>query len=269
MTLQASPDGAAVLREPTRFYLGHVPVDRLTFDGALDAIEAMIRRRSGGIVFTPNVDHVVLAERDEALRRAYARADLALADGMPIVWASHLLGTPVPEKVSGSDLVPRLLDRAQDLGWRVYFFGGGHGSATEAVRRLRESRPRLRIAGAESPRVDMSQPPRRRRSAMERIRSTSPDVVLVGLGAPKQELWIDEVATTLRPAVLLGVGASLDFLAGAATRAPRWISESGLEWAYRLAREPRRMWRRYLVRDPRFLAILAGELLRRGRGPAP
>ena len=248
-----------------RFLLGHVPVDRVTFGEALDAIEAMVAHGSGGAVFTPNVDHVVLAERDEALRRAYADADLSLADGMPIVWASHLLGVPVPEKISGSDFVPRLLERAEVSGWRVFLLGGRAGVAEKAAERLRSSRPGLAVVGTAAPLIDMTQPKAARERVIEEVRAAAPDVVLVAFGAPKQELWIHEAARALRPAVLLGVGASIDFLAGTERRAPRWISAVGLEWFYRLVREPRRLWRRYLVRDPRFLGILLGDLSARWR----
>lgn len=243
-----------------RLLIGSVPVDRVGFDGALDAIAAMIARGTGGAVFTPNVDHVVLAEDDAAFRRAYEACDLSLADGMPIVWASRLLGARVPEKVSGSDLVPRVLDRAEASGWRVYLLGGGEGVARRAVERLAATHPRLVIAGASSPRVDMGEPASARAALVEEVLAARPDVVLVGLGAPKQELFIHEVAPALRPAVLLGIGASLDFVAGTVKRAPRWISAIGLEWAYRLIREPRRLWRRYLVRDPRFVVVLLREL---------
>ena len=117
------------------------------------------------------------------------------------------------------------------------------------------------MVGTASPRIDLDAPDARRREVIDDIRRAAPDLVIVGLGAPKQELWIDASAPLLRPAVLLGVGASIDFLAGAARRAPRWMSAAGLEWAYRLVHEPRRLWRRYLVRDPKFLVIVLGQLL--------
>jgi len=257
-------EGAAVNGDVGRgrCHLGEVPVDRVTFDQALHAIRALVHRGDGGAVYTPNVDHVVLAQEHHGLRRAYADVDLSLADGMPVVWASHLLGTPVPEKVSGSDLTPRLMALAESERWRVYLLGGGDGAADKAVWRLREMHPGLAIAGACSPRVDMTQPPSARADVVTTVRSAAPHIVLVGLGAPKQELFIHEVRRQLSPAVLLGVGASIDFLAGAMPRAPRWVSAGGLEWAYRLAREPRRLWRRYLVRDPRFLGIVARDFVR-------
>lgn len=246
-----------------RFHLGQLAVDRVTFAGALDAIAGMVERRRGGMVFTPNVDHVVMAEEDAHFQIAYAAADLSLADGMPIVWASRLLGHPVPEKISGSDLAPRLMKLAEARGFRVYLLGGAEGVAELAARKLQTIHPRLAIAGTASPRIDLSEPKESRQRLVEQIRGAAPDIVLVALGAPKQELWMYEAASALSPAVLLGVGAAIDFLAGTARRAPKWMSAYGLEWLYRLVQEPRRLWRRYLVRDPKFLGILWGDLLAR------
>ncbi len=246
----------------SRVQLGKLQVDRLTFTQALDRIEALVSAREGGVVFTPNVDHVVMAGHDARFREAYAKADLSLADGMPVVWASHLLGEPLPAKISGSDLVLPLMERANRGRWRVFLLGGGPGVADVAAANLTARFPDLVIAGTLSPRVDMGQPASSRESILETLRAARPDVVLVALGAPKQELWIAESAAALRPAVLLGVGAAVDFVAGTVQRAPDWISAAGLEWLYRLAREPRRLWKRYLLRDPAFLLILLGDLRR-------
>jgi N-acetylglucosaminyldiphosphoundecaprenol N-acetyl-beta-D-mannosaminyltransferase len=243
-----------------RVEVGPLAVDRVTFAEALDAIGALVAARRGGRVFTPNVDHVVMASTDERLRRAYAAVDLALADGMPVVWASHVFGCPVPEKVSGSDLVPALMKRAEAEGWRVYLLGGADGVAL-ASRRLRRAHPGLRVVGTAAPRIDLGAPDAQKREVIDDIRRAAPDLVIVGLGAPKQELWIDASARLLEPAVLLGVGASIDFIAGIKRRAPPWMSAAGLEWAYRLAHEPRRLFRRYLLRDPKFLVIVLRQLL--------
>jgi N-acetylglucosaminyldiphosphoundecaprenol N-acetyl-beta-D-mannosaminyltransferase len=243
--------------------LGRLSVDRVTLAQALARITRLVELREGGMVLTPNVDHVVLAEEDDAFRRAYAAADLSLADGMPVVWASHLLGVPVPEKISGSDLVAPLLDVAAAKGWRVYLLGGGSGVAAKAARALTLRHPRLRIVGTSGPMLNLERPVAERQFAVDAVGAKTPDLVLVGFGAPKQELWMHESADRLGSAVLIGVGASLDFAAGTATRAPRWMSRLGLEWLYRLAREPRRMWRRYLVRDPKFIGIVARALYAR------
>jgi N-acetylglucosaminyldiphosphoundecaprenol N-acetyl-beta-D-mannosaminyltransferase len=225
------------------------------FAGALAAIEALVDRGQGGAVFTPNVDHVVSAEDDAGLRAAYAGVSLSLADGQPVVWASRLLRTPLPAKISGSDLVWPLMQLAARRGWGVYLLGGAPGAARGAADRLVRELG-VRVVGVDDARIPLEATPGAVDAPLERIRAARPDLVLVGLGAPKQERWIHRSRAGLGPAVALGIGASLDFLAGQVTRAPAWMSRAGLEWFYRLLQEPRRMAYRYLVKDPRFLAIL-------------
>jgi N-acetylglucosaminyldiphosphoundecaprenol N-acetyl-beta-D-mannosaminyltransferase len=242
-------------------------VDPLSFGEALDAIEALVDAREGGAVFTPNVDHVVTAEDSEAFRAAYAKASLSLTDGMPLVWASHLLGAPVPAKVSGSDLVPALMERAGKRGLRVFLLGGACGVG-EACAREMKRRWGVDVVGSEAPDFTLAPESLGRQDVVARVRAARPDLVLVALGSPKQELWIAQNAAALAPAVLLGIGASLDFIAGTVKRAPAWMSNHGLEWLYRLAQEPGRLWRRYLVRDPRFLLIVLRAWLARGQRAA-
>lgn len=239
-----------------RARIGHAMVDDLTLPEAIDCIAHLVEARLGGIVVTPNVDHVVLLEDDARLRAAYAGASLSLADGMPIVWASRLLGTALREKVSGSDLVVPLARRAARERWRVYLLGGGEGIAARAAERLAREAPGLVVAGIDTRHVDVDRGPSAHDDLVAGIAAARPDLVLLALGCPKQEIVMHRIAAAVRPAVCVGVGASLDFVAGAVPRAPRWISRAGFEWLYRLAREPRRLWRRYLVRDPRFFLIL-------------
>ena len=248
--------------EPTsairkRIRIGNLPIDCLTFDEALDAIEGLVASRQGGSVFTPNIDHVVLYSDDSRFRAAYECASLSLADGMPVLWSSRLLGTPLPAKILGADLVVPLAGRARARGWRVALLGGAPGVPEAAGRKLESLFPNIQIVATLSPTVAIDDPPALRDPLLKILRELEADVIFVALGAPKQELFIAEVQPALRPSVLLGVGASLDFLAGTARRAPPWMSNSGLEWAYRLAREPGRMWKRYLLRDPKFAWILA------------
>lgn len=244
-------------------FYGKVWIDALTFDQALDAFEGLVKARGGGRVYTPNVDHVVLAEHDVRFAEAYARADLSFADGMPLVALSKLRSVRLPEKVSGSDFMLPLMERAAARGWRVYMLGGMPGVADTAAQRLIERYPALEVVGRDPANISLAATPAERAAEVARIAATKPDIVLVALGAPKQEIWIDEVATALAPAVLIGVGASLDFLAGTAVRAPRWMSRVGLEWLHRLGKDPKRMIQRYLVRDAEFPAILARQLVRK------
>ena len=242
-----------------RVRIGKLPLDVVDFEGALDAIDRLIREKNGGTVFTPNVDHVVMAEHDERFRTAYAAAALSLVDGTPVLWASRLLRTPLPAKISGSDLVMPLLRRAAERGYRVYFLGGAEGVAELAKSKLEAELPGIQIVGTDASRIDVGELAEAD-EVVERIQRAAPDLVLVALGAPKQEIWSYTRAERLKPAVLIGVGASLDFVAGVQKRAPRWMSKVGLEWLYRLAQEPRRLAARYLLRDPEFCLILLRQL---------
>jgi N-acetylglucosaminyldiphosphoundecaprenol N-acetyl-beta-D-mannosaminyltransferase len=240
-----------------RIRIGRVWIDRVTFDEALSSIEALIGR--GGAVFTPNVDHVVTADKNEEFAAAYDAADVSVADGQWVVWAARVLGTPLPAKISGSDLTLPLAKRLGARRSSVYFVGGAKGAAEKAAERL-ASECGVRVSGIYDGRIDLGTPDP---ALVAGVRAARPDVVLVALGSPKQELWIHRNREALRPAVLVGVGATLDFLAGYVRRAPAWVSKAGLEWAFRLVLEPRRLAKRYLVNDPRFAAIV----LRTAREP--
>src|SRR4029450_8932301 len=256
----------SVTRE--RVKIGRLEIDAVTFPQALERIAELVDRRNGGAVFTPNVDHIVKAERDSDFRRAYSRADLCLGDGMPLVWASRLLGSPLPEKVSGSDLVLPLIRMAAERRWRVYLLGGAPGVAEAVAERLNRDLG-AQIVGTDAPVVDVAGTSDDSEQTLERLRAASPDVALVAFGAPKQELWIERFRDRIRPTVAIGVGGSLDFVAGTVKRAPAWMSRAGLEWLFRLVQEPRRMWRRYLVEDPAFIAIVAPGRPRRATEPRP
>ncbi|MEP6914593.1 MAG: WecB/TagA/CpsF family glycosyltransferase, partial [Acidobacteriota bacterium] len=227
-----------------------------TFAEALARIEALVDARAGGAVFTPNVDHVVLAECHAPLRAAYQRASLSLADGMPLVWAAPLFGGTLPERVAGSDLFIPLMQLAARRRWRVYLLGAPNVAEAAGARLKRQYG--VNIVGWDSPMIaadgsDISG------GSVERARAAKPDLVVVCLGSPKQELWITLAGDAFGPAVSIGLGAVLDFLVGTQRRAPRWIADAGFEWLHRLLHEPRRLWRRYLLQDPRFaLIVLSG-----------
>lgn len=242
-----------------RLRLGEVPIDVLTFDAALEAIGQLVAEKKGGYVVTPNIDHVVLADSNEAFKASYQDASLSLVDGQPLVWASRLLGEQLPEKISGADLILPLMDMAAKRKWRVYFMGAGPGVAEKAAEEVR-LRYGTNIVGCDAPKVSVDPDASENAEAIAKIRKAKPDVVLVALGAPKQEIWMHRCMPQYAPAIALGIGAGLDFIAGTVKRAPPWMSKNGLEWAYRLSREPRRMWRRYLINDPKFLLILARTL---------
>jgi len=240
--------------QAARLRFGRIWVDAVRLPEALAEIEALIDRGEGGAVFTPNVDHIVVAERDEAFRTAYKRADLSLCDGQPLRWTSPLLGLTLPEKVSGADLFIPLMELAARKKLRVYLLGGAPGVAEEAGERLAREYGVL-IVGQSAPRIGL-QPLSDEDEIVERVAQTQPDLLVICLGAPKGELLIERVRDRLRPAVAVQLGASIDFYVGRVRRAPRWMQRAGLEWLYRLKQEPKRLAERYLLRDPAFLWIL-------------
>lgn len=236
-------------REGRRLRLGQIYADHLHFDESLDEVVAVVNAGEGGFVVTPNVDHVVMAETDERLRAAYDDAALSLVDGMPLLWLSHLLRAPLPEKISGSDLVEPLAQRAARDSLRCFFLGAKEGVAARAAAELTRQNPTLITAGCLSPPLGFEKDADATSAVLAAVTAAKPDLVFVALGCPKQELFMHAHWRALAPAVLLGIGATLDFLAGEVPRAPAILSKVGLEWAYRLAKEPRRMASRYLGRD--------------------
>jgi N-acetylglucosaminyldiphosphoundecaprenol N-acetyl-beta-D-mannosaminyltransferase len=249
------PPAAPQARRRHQIRIGHAWIDVLTFEQGLDAIRELVQAGRGGAVYTPNVDHIVTLERNARFRDVYTRASLSFADGVPVLWASWLLRPVLPEKLSGSDMMLPLARLAGREGWRVYLLGGSPGAAAIAAEKLR-AQCGTNVVGVDDAMIRIGDRSPEQRAIVERIRAARPDLLLVALGAPKQEFWIDEHAAEVGAAVCLGVGASVDFVAGTMKRSPRWMSKVGLEWTYRLAQEPRRLWRRYLIDDPRFLAVV-------------
>ena len=245
-----------------RVRVGTLQLDVINRTEAIDAIARLVREGRGGTVFTPNVDHIVQAEHNEVFREAYDRTSLSLVDGTPVLWAARLLGTPLPEKLSGSDMFDPLIERAEKEQLRVVLLGGGPGVAELAAEKLRARMPKLQIVDTLAPRIGLTATDEER-ECVERLVRAKADLIFVCLGAPKQELFSDRNRQALAPAVLVCFGAAVDFAAGTIPRAPGWVSRAGLEWAFRLGREPRRLAARYLLRDPEFLKIVAVQALSR------
>jgi len=239
-----------------KLHIGMLHADYITMDEAIEYILGLSKSRHGGYVVTPNVDHVVVAEHNEELRTAYDEAALSLADGMPLVWLSKLLGCPLPEKVSGSDLVRPLLVRAAKAGLKVYFLGSAPGVGLKAATILEHEIPELDIVGVDSPPLGFEKSEAEEQRVQEKMLKADPEIVLVALGAPKQEFLMHRWYQEGIAQIMIGIGASIDFIAGEVARAPRWMSCAGMEWLYRLAQDPKRLARRYLVQDSGFIPIL-------------
>jgi N-acetylglucosaminyldiphosphoundecaprenol N-acetyl-beta-D-mannosaminyltransferase len=254
----------AVHPETARVPLGRLAVDPVTLAEAVARVVDLIRAEKGGYVLTPNVDHVCLVERDEELRSIYSQASLVLTDGKPLVWLSQIIKRGVPEKVSGSDITVPLLQALRDSDQSVYFLGATDDVCAQLIVKLHDLVPGLKICGHSSPMYNPVGDDTEFIEALKAAVATKPDVVLFALGSPKQELALGRYREIYSPAIGMGVGATFDFLVGVQKRAPTWVSNAGLEWVYRLASNPKRLWRRYLV-DDRAIVKIAFRQWREGR----
>jgi len=224
-----------------------------------------MERAEGGWVATANLDHLrrYLAEPDFA--RLYADASLVVADGMPLVWASRLQGTPLPQRVAGSNLIWSLSEAAAAHGYSVFLLGGAPQTAERAAEILRGRYPRLRVAGTDCPPPGFEKDPAHVQRIARLLEQAGPDIVYVALGSPKQEQLIVRLRGRLPRAWWLGIGISFSFVAGQVRRAPLWMQRAGLEWLHRLVQEPSRLSRRYLLHGLPFgAALLAESAVRRG-----
>ena len=213
----------------------------------------------GGMVVTPNLDHLHRCLHDIAFAAMVSEAELVLADGMPLVWAARLQGTPLPQRVAGSNLITSLSRSAAEAGRSVFLLGGSPGTAEGAARVLTAQFPSLKVAGTLCPPVGFENDPAKMAEIIETLASARPDIVFVALGSPKQERLIVKLRPLLTRAWWLGVGISFSFLCGEVRRAPLWMQKVGLEWLHRLVQEPRRLFRRYVVVGIPFAFSLLGE----------
>ncbi len=251
---------------PPRYDVVGTWVDAVDPAATLDTIGRWIGGGERRYVVFANVHGIMEAARDPAVRRAYAGAGLTVPDGMPLVWMARLRGQGGVRRVYGPDTLLAVCERAAREGWSCFFYGGADGVAEDLASGMARRFPGLRVAGVRSP-------PFRALSEDEqseevaRINGSGASVVFVGLGCPKQERWMEEQRGRLTAPVLLGVGAAFDFHTGRVRQAPRWMMALGLEWLFRLAAEPRRLWRRYLVYNPLFVWYATLQLLGLRRVP--
>lgn len=231
----------------TTVHLLGVPVDALTLDQAADRIVREAAAGRGGWVVTPNLDILRRATRDASFRALYDATTMRLADGMPLVWASRLQRTPLPQRAAGSDLIFRLAQTAAAGNVSVFLLGGNPGTAEKSVAALTRRFPALRIAGIECPAPGFEKDEAAYGSLVERVEEARPGIVLVALGCPKQEQVIQRLRPRMPETWFIGVGITFSFVAGEVPRAPVWMRRVGLEWFHRMMQEPGRLARRYLV----------------------
>ena len=240
--MTSPPNSDLHTERPTSISILGIPVHDVTTEETLILIDQFVHDGVPHQICTVNPEFIMTAQNDVEFKQILRQSALNLPDGIGVIWAAQRLGHPLRERVAGSDLVVLIADRAQSTGWRIFLLGAAEGVAEQAAIILREHYPQANIAGAYAG----SPQPEEEAGIAARIRSSKADVLLVAYGAPKQDKWIDRNLLRTGAVVAIGIGGSLDFIAGRQKRAPRWLQRLGLEWLYRLIREPWR-WRRQLA----------------------
>jgi N-acetylglucosaminyldiphosphoundecaprenol N-acetyl-beta-D-mannosaminyltransferase len=234
-------------------------IDALDLAGTVERCVEIIEARTPTQQVSINAAKVVALRKDPRLRQIVDTCGLVNADGQSIVWASRIVGKPLPERVAGIDLMHALFARAAHAGYRVYILGARQSVLERAVERIRRDYPQLTLAGFRNGYFDDSES----EIVCEEVRRAEPDILFVARTSPWKEYWLAEHGKRLGIPLMMGVGGSIDVIAGATRRAPRWMQHAGLEWFFRLAQEPRRLWRRYLTTNVRFVLLVTRERLRR------
>ncbi len=254
--------------QPARADILGVPITAQRFNQAVETVIAWAQQPSTRYICTCPVYTLMLSREMRALCQAIRGAAMVAADGMPVVWVQRRWGYPFAERVYGPDLLQAVCEQGTDL--RHYFLGGRPGVTNPLIENLRRRTPALQVAGTSAPHVEIANleagavPDA---ALVEDLNAAEADIIWIGFGSPKQDLWMASYRPALRAPLLIGVGAAFDFLSGAKSQAPRWMQHAGLEWIFRLATEPRRLWRRYFVYNPRFLWQVARSDIRRKHNP--
>lgn len=242
-----------------------ISVHRVRFAEAVQIVMSWLRggTEEAKYVVTPNINHVVLYQDNDAFREAYENAALVLADGRYVVWLSRLFGNPLPEPVNGSDLIPSVLEAASASGGlRVFLLGAMPGIANTAAARITSRWPSVTVTGTYSPPGGFESDEAETDRIVALINKAAPDLLVVGISPPKQEIWVGRTAARLRVRVIICAGATIDFLAGEKARAPGWMQRAGLEWVFRMVMEPKRLVPRYTRDGVAVLKLVWSQMLR-------
>jgi N-acetylglucosaminyldiphosphoundecaprenol N-acetyl-beta-D-mannosaminyltransferase len=254
------PVPAAAVEIRKREILG-IPVAMTDYEGAIEAMDAMVDERERGYVCAVAVHALTLGYDDPEMAEALRDATLVLPDGMPVVWAANMLGANLRDRVYGPELMLRYNDHCAERGHRIWLYGGrDQGSLVQLALNLRRRHPGINIVGGYSPPF-RPMTGEEEDALVDQINDARPDVLWVGIGVPKQEKWMARMRNRLDVPVMCAVGAAFDFHAGRISQAPSWMQQRGLEWIYRIAQEPRRLLPRYLYFNPRFVLAFARQYL--------
>lgn len=243
--------------------LSGVPIHKVTMNELVDICEAAIKHRTPLVLGMVNVAKWVSCRNNPELRRSLVDSDIIAADGQGVVWLSRLAGCPLPERVAGIDVMFKLMQRAGQKHYRIFFLGAKPDVLDKVIQRAQRDYPGLQVAGSRDGYFDLEA---EGQQVAEKIRDSQADILFVAITPPKKELFMDRFKTVLNVPVCHGVGGSFDVFAGVTKRAPVWMQKAGLEWFYRVMQEPRRMWKRYFVTNSIFLALSIPEILRHRLG---
>ena len=231
-------------------------INNITMDETVQNIEQMIQKGQKTYVTPINVDVVMKMEKDEKLKEIIDNADIVLADGKPLIWISKLKNNPIKEKVSGSDLVPQLCELSNKKGYTMFILGGKEGIAEIAKKNLEKEYSNIKILGTYAPPIGFENDQKELEKINEMITLAQPDLLFVCFGCPKQEKWVYDNYKKYDAKVSICAGATVDFLAGNVKRAPKWMSNVGLEWFYRFLQEPKRLFKRYFIDDMKIIKLV-------------
>lgn len=240
-------------------------IDSLTMQEAVNEAEKLIEKPGCSYIVTPNLDHIVMLETDKEFAEIYSNADLILADGKPLIWISKLLKKPIKEKISGSDFFPRMCNMCAEKGYSIFILGAAEGVADKAAENLSNKFKGLKIAGTYSPPFGFEKNEKELEKIYRIVKGTSPDVLAVSLGSPKGEKFLYRRLAEYGVSLGISIGATIDFEAGNVKRAPKWMSENGLEWLFRITQDPKRLIKRYWNDAVKIIPIIRRYKNNRGR----
>lgn len=257
MSMDAKSYGMA--KEMQWVTLFDCPIAKLKLEEVSTIAETFIASQKPHYIAVVNADKLVKMRHDKELRDSVMAADIIGADGVPVVWASWLLGSPLPGRVNGTDLMMSLLEKGHQQGYRIFFFGAHPKVLDRVLDVVSTEYPGVKIAGARRGYYSEGE----ESDIVRQIRASQADILFIAFGTPQKELWVKHYLHAMEVSVVHGVGGSFDVLAGVVARAPLWMQRYGLEWLFRLIQEPRRMWRRYLYTNTRFVLMVLQEWGRR------
>ena len=237
--------------------IGGIGIDKYSFDEVIENISNhVLQKGKPSYVVTPNAQHIISLQKDDRFREIYRKAFLVVPDGVSLVWSAKFLRTPLNGRVNGTDLFQKLCEVAQEKGLKIFLLGGRPGAAEKARETLLQKLPGIKIVDTHCPPYGFESQENEVVLINTKIKAAAPDILFVGLGAPKQEYWIHDNYQELGVPISVGIGVSFELVANMVQRAPVWMQKWGLEWLFRLIVEPKRLWKRYIIGNPQFIWLV-------------